>query len=128
MRINGKLGIPLALMLLGGCGQEPHILANFHEATIDGRLGFKLLLPEPTWKQMTLHPPGMTSVLLDEQIHAHINELIELGIHRRHLPCSHHWLLSQIGPTDENAVLLIGICATAAEMKAVAEDRIANTI
>ena len=131
MRTSAHWTIGAALILIAACGQEhpgPHVPAQFHEAVVAGRLGFQLYLPEPAWKAMTAHRVGITSALLDDKVHAAVNAMIERGIRDRHLPCPHQWLLSEIGPADTGGILLVGICATPEEMRAVEDDRWADTI
>jgi|SRR5882757_3794721 len=124
-----KLGIGCALILLAGCGQPAQDApAHFREATVDGRFGFKLLIPEATWKHMTRHASGLRSVLLDKHVHATVEAMSELGIQRRHVPCPHQWIMREIGSADVGGVLFIGICATPAEMKAAGSQRIAGAI
>jgi hypothetical protein len=36
--------------------------------------------------------------------------------------------MSEIGPSDKGGVLFVGICATFEEMRAVENDKLANTI
>jgi hypothetical protein len=77
---------------------------------------------------MTAHSLGLTSSLLDDKVHTTVNAMIERGIQARHLPCPHQWLLSEVGPADEGGVMFIGICATPEEVRAVEQDRLANSI
>ena len=131
MPARAQWTIGAALILVTACGQErpqPHVAAEFHEALVDGRLGFKLLVPEVTWKAMTAHSSGIPSALLDDKVHAEVNAIIERGITDRHLPCPHQCLLSEIGPADRGAVLFVGICATSEEIRAFEDDRLANRI
>jgi hypothetical protein len=121
--------LPIAAVctfFLSACG--PDRPAAFHETMVDGRLGFELYLPEPTWKAMTAHSLGLTSALLDDRVHASINAMIERGIAARHLPCPRQWLLNEIGPADAGGVLFIGLCATPEEIRAVESGELANTI
>ena len=90
---------------------------------IDGRLGFKLWIPEATWKHVTAPSSGLTSVLLDEQVHAYVHAMIELGISRRHLPCPHQWLMSEIGRANAGGVMFVGPCATPEDIRAVEADQ-----
>jgi hypothetical protein len=131
MPTRARWTIGAVLILLSACGQEhsgPHVPAQFHETLVAGCLGFQLYLPESAWKAMTKQRAGITSALLDDKVHGTVNAMIESGISDRHLPCPHQWLLSEIGPADLGGVLLVGICATPEEMRAVEEDRLANTI
>ena len=125
-----RITVSIVIALLAACGQvdQPGRPAVFHEKMLDGRLGFELYLPEPTWKAMTAHSLGITSALLNDRVHATVNEMIERGIQERNLPCPRHWLLSEIGPADTGGVLFIGICATPQEMRAVEADRLAHSI
>lgn len=129
MGIREKISMGAA-MILAACGQHAPqtVSATFRETVIDGRLGFRLWIPEPTWRHVTQHTSGITSVLLDERVYTTVDAMIELGIRRRHLPCSRQWLLSEIGPAETGGVLFVGICATPTEMKAVDDDRRANVI
>ena len=69
MRTSAHWKIGASLILVVACGQEypgPHVPAGFHETIVDGRLRFKLLSPEATWKAMTAHSLGIPSALLDD--------------------------------------------------------------
>src|SRR5579863_7063197 len=126
MRAEGWVGIGLSLVLLAGCRSHDRAPVEFHEATIDGRLGFKLWISPAAWERLTAHTPDMTSARLDDQVHADINHLVELGILSRHLQCPNP-LMSEIGPADISGVMFVGICATPAEVEAVRTRALADT-
>jgi hypothetical protein len=121
MEITARRAIGAALILaavLQGCGERSVTQAGFREApTDDGRRGFVLVLTPEAWQRITKHGAGMTSAGLDDQVHAAVSELVEAGIARTHLPCSHHWLMSDFTPTDRGGMLFTGFCASAEELR-----------
>jgi hypothetical protein len=126
MAARAQWTIGAALILVAASVQEqpgPQVPAQFHETVLAGRLGFELYLPEPAWRTLTAHSLGIPSALLDDKVHAAVNAMIERGIRDRRLPCPRQWLLSEIGPADIGGMLLVGVCATPEEIRAVDDDR-----
>jgi hypothetical protein len=69
MRTTERLFVAAVLILLTSCSAQRSpsqaLAADFHEGMLNGRIGFKLWIPETTWKHMTQPSPDLTSVLLD---------------------------------------------------------------